>query len=218
MNVSVEVLNRMVTAAVKAALVKARHVGIKTATVVEVSADETSMIVALDSPLPDSEPTPGARIVGHGFYVPGDRVTCMAIPPSSLLVLGKTGGGYDPWHYIGEDQNPPFEGSWGVAPGAGDLDTPDFLRPSYRREGRFCVLRGRSQRATGALNPSPQTVLLEGYRPRNRIMHPCAHGDIGAPGFLIINPDGLVETLFVGGNGTAPDGFVSWDGVAFPVD
>lgn len=214
-----DLINKAAAEAVRAALDRVRMPSTVTGTVIELSADETSATVTLDSPFPEEEPSPGAIVAGHSYLVPGDRVHMLSLPPK-LLIIGKSGGGYEDWRQIGVDQNPAFIGSWGPAPDTGVLgDNTTFALPAVKREARRVELRGRLQRATGSLNPSSQTILEEGYRPRNRMVFVTAFGPIAVPSFVIVNPDGLVQALFTGAaDGNPPDGFVSWDGISFLVD
>lgn len=147
-----------------------------------------------------------------GPLLKDQRVTTMSVPPGGIFIIGSTY--MDPWHAIGDNNEPPFENSWGNL-GAGGYGNVGFRRTL---DGHLELTGIASFTGTTAAS-TLVFVLPTGYRPDRAINliasnNPATTGTPVARGITINTLGEVVVTHFAG---TINPGPISFEGIYLPL-
>jgi hypothetical protein len=183
------VLREAIAAAVQAALAKSEAPTFKPAVVINVDVSGVIAEVQCDGP---EEPIFGAQLLNTAVF-PGDRVEIMFAPPAGAFVIGRRGGDFDPWHFVGHAGEPSFTTGWRNDSLAEFPGNDDFALVSFRRMGRIVELRGRAERFSGAATNI--FSLPPDYRPENDLnfMIIGVNGLLPEPALVTVFRSGLIQ-------------------------
>lgn len=177
------VMREAIAAAVQSAIAKMAIPVFKPAVVVDIDVQGVIAEVQCDGP---DEPVFGAQLLNTSVF-PGDRVEIMFVPPSGAFVIGRRGGDFDPWHFVGHAGEPQFLPGWRNVAGTNfpGNDTP--AAASFRRTGRLCELRGWIEfNLAGDTSPTGSQInafsVPPDYRPENDLR------------FIVVQQTGLGPT------------------------
>lgn len=170
--------------AVQRALTNTNMPTIRHGTVVRVDYGVFIHEVQLDEPGGVSIRAHDVTILGVGL---GDRVTVLFAPPHQALIIGSPV--HDAWHLVGTNGNIPFTTGWGNNGTAGELDTQNYPKVMFRRDGTFVHIRGSAENFSAVTNTI--FTMPEGYRPRNSLILTCCT-TLGAYAVVQVNRDGTV--------------------------
>lgn len=181
------VMREAIAAAVQAALAKTATPVFKPAVVVDIDVSGVIAEVQCDGP---EEPVFGAQLLNTAVF-PGDRVEVMFVPPSGAFVIGRRGGDFDPWHMVGQSDEPPFLNLWDNVTGTQFPGNDAPALAMFRRMGRIVELRGNVEYDEGNSNPAAGSALRNvfslppDYRPENDLR------------FVVVQQTGLGPTTTV---------------------